>query len=195
MTRLVPLGANGNGPRKLAYRIRRNQVSYDTGFYINVCAFASPATLNEVSRQLKIDERVLRHAVYKRSLLDCMRRIPDVDDVPNIARTLDPTDADFELHKFIGEFQQEFPHGFNSAEVFKPTPQEEVLKEGGVGQDGRARNEIESSRNGATAHNEQEESVRDILAQLKGTKSGARDGNLSWLSDLKKPKPPGNDST
>ena len=57
VTRLAPLGADGNGPRKLGYRIRQNQVSYETAFFVNVCAFSSPATIVEVSRQLHIDDR------------------------------------------------------------------------------------------------------------------------------------------
>eukprot|EP00171_Calliarthron_tuberculosum_P017277 IDg17277t1 len=61
VTRLTAMGADGYGARKLAYRIRQNQTNYDTGFYVNVCAFATPDALNEVDRRLKLDERVLRH--------------------------------------------------------------------------------------------------------------------------------------
>lgn len=177
VTRLVPLGADGNGPRKLAYRIRINQVSYETGFYVTVCAFSSPTALDEVRRQLSIDERVLRHTVVRRRITDALLPIPDVNAKPPAQRLLDANDPEYALHKFIQEYQRDYPEGLSMGEVHNPPTSNEKAS---VGADD-------------PLFNAQQNSVRDILAKLKETSPTARqekDPGLAWLSKLKKPDPP-----
>lgn len=110
VTRVAPMGADGYGPRKLAYRIRKNQVSYETGFFVNVCAFATPQMLAEVDRRLKLDERVLRHKTLKKSLSEMASPVPDMDEEiedANIAED-DPETA---MRRFVEEHRRQFPDG------------------------------------------------------------------------------------
>ncbi len=110
VTRIAPMGANGFGPRKLAYRIRKNQVSYETGFFVNVCAFATPDILTEVERRLKLDERVLRHKTLKKTLKHMAEDSPDMDE--QIEDTgLTENDPEFAMRKFVEEHSREFPDG------------------------------------------------------------------------------------
>lgn len=183
VTRLLPLGADGNGPRKLAYRIRLNQVSYHTAYFVNVCAFSSPAAVAEVSRQLRIDERVLRHGVFRRSMHDALLPIPDANDVPAMNRVVGTDDPDFQLQKFLHEYQRDFPDGVNITEVQAgDTEGVEVVDENG---------------SSYSSINPQEESVQDILAKLKASAPVPPkiDDDFSWMSKLKKPEPSGSDST
>lgn len=172
VTRIVPMGATGYGPRELAYPIRLNQVSYKTAFCVNVCAFSSPAALNEVNRQLKIDERILRHLSIRKTIEDSVKNIPDVDEIPPIKRQLDPTDPDFALRKFLEEYDREFPDGtgYHAGQelITKTTPGEEG---------GKFRNRVD-----------------DFVASLNASSKNDRakkDSGLGWLADLDK-KPSGN---
>lgn len=110
ITRVEPFGADGYGPRKLAYRIRKNQVNYTTAFYVNVCAFATPQTLTEVERRLKLDERVLRHLTVRKSLEAATKPLPDIDRVLQTSN-LDESDPQFALQKFLTEYARENPDG------------------------------------------------------------------------------------
>lgn len=111
VTRINPLSAYGQGPRKLAYDIRLNQVTYKTGFFVNVCAFASPATLAEVERQLKIDERILRTMPIRKRTMDAVLPVPDMDQGMAPEKTFNPNDPDLALRQFMREFEREFPDG------------------------------------------------------------------------------------
>lgn len=167
LTRISPLGATGHGPRELAYSIRQNQVTYKTGFYVNVCAFASPEALTEVNRQLKIDERVLRHLAIKKSFRDAVQPIPHIDQAPPIESSLDPNDPDYALRKFMSEYEREFPDGnLNRA------------KDGGESTADSLGGEPESSGS----------AVRSVLASLKASSQEMQKRQkpgLGWLSDLK----------
>lgn len=168
VTRISPLGASGHGPRELAYSIRQNQVTYKTGFYVNVCAFASPQTLAEVNRQLKIDERVLRHLAIKKSFKDAMQPIPHIDQLPPAGSGLDPNDPDYALRKFMSDYEREFPDGNlnRAAEAGESIP-------------ARQAGELESA----------DTAVNNVIASLKASSQAIqrkqRPG-LGWLSDLKK---------
>lgn len=189
VTRLVPLGADGNGPRPLAYKIRRHQQTYDKGFFINVCAFASPATVEEVSRVLKIEDRILRHSFYKRPFMDCLRRIPDVDDIPDLERSMDPGDPDYELQKFLTEFKRDFPDGIVASGGPKTVSNENTASPS------ESPRTTSNEAIDAMAAKQEQDSVLDMLAQLKrspSTKSqgsSGRDG-LAWLSDMNKSDDP-----
>lgn len=175
VTRVVPLGANGNGPRKLAYKIRINQVSYESGFYVNICAFSSPAVMNEVRRLLRIDERVLRHMVLKRSLLDAVTPIPDVHDLPPVKRS-DPRDPDAALNAFLREYQRDFPEGLSLGEV--EAPSHDAYPDTTSGDD--------------VIRKRQETTVEDIVERLKAASPSAKekvDPGLAWISKLKTPDP------
>lgn len=203
VSRLVPLGADGNGPRQLAYKIRQNQVTHEHAFFVSVCAFSSPAAAKEVSRQLHIDERVLRHCLFRRPLMDSLRRMPDVGDIPPISPDADPSDSDYELQKFIQEFRRDFPDGFSADELIQR--QQSLQNQQQAQLHGAADLPASSRKSGDTKDGDndedtvlqQEESVRDMLAQLtKGVSppSSKSDSDLSWLSDIKKPDPPGHKS-
>lgn len=203
VSRLVPLGADGNGPRQLAYKIRQNQVTHERAFFVSVCAFSSPAAAKEVSRQLRIDERVLRHCLFRRPLMDSLRRMPDVGDVPPISTAADPSDSDYELQKFIQEFRRDFPDGFSADELIQRQPflQKQSTQPPGAADlsasSSRKSGDTEDVENDEDTALQQEESVRDVLAQLtKGMSpaSSKSDSDLSWLSDIKKPDPPGHTS-
>lgn len=177
VTRIAPLGADGSGPRKLAYGIRRNQVTHSTGFYVNVCAFSSPTTLDEVRRQLRLDERTLRHTVLRHRTLDVLNELGDIDDLPPVQQVTNPNDPQYELRKVLDEFQRDFPDGINVEHSTSTAPSKRAISA-----------EVDSSPNG-----NQENSVRDILARMKlSPPSSKKDGDtgLAWLSKLNKPEPP-----
>lgn len=110
VTRLHALGATGYGPRKLAYSIRRNQVTHKTGYFLNICAFASPSALKEVSRKLSINETVLRFLAFRKNAMAAVAPLPDIDhELP--ATSGDPNDPEFALREFIREYEKEFPEG------------------------------------------------------------------------------------
>lgn len=169
VTRISPLGATGHGPRKLAYRIRQNQQTYDSGFYVNVCAFSSPQALAEVSRQLKIDERVIRHLPLKRSFKDAIEPIPDVDQVPPPTGGSDPNDPEFALRKFMAEYEQEFPKGA-------------LHQSSDLAKENKSSGDTDSSK-------PVDRTVDSVLASLKTSAQATktqRSTGLDWLSRLKK---------
>lgn len=175
VTRMVPLGADGHGPRKLAYRIRLNQVSYHTGFYVTFCAFASPKTLDEVRRQLKIDERVLRHVAFRRRISDALVPLADVNDEPPSRSTVTMGDPQYELFKFIEEYQRDFPDGFSSGEIpggVAPMPPLQLEEGAMVDKD--------------------QDSVHEIVDQLRATSAdiGEAETGLAWLSKKSKTSDP-----
>lgn len=110
VTRMQAVGSSGRGARPLAYTIRRAQVSHDTGFYLSVCAFASPAALAEVLRRLRLDEAVLRVLPVRKAATDAAAAPPDA------ARALGGTavaegDPSHALHQFLAEYEARFPDG------------------------------------------------------------------------------------
>jgi ribosomal protein S6 len=110
VTRLHPLGANGHGARKLAYAIKSGQERFTTGFYVNVCAFASPAALKEVCRRLRLDESILRILPLKRPLDYAAAPAPDSNyTLPQ--EEADPNDPSFALHEVVREYELEHPDG------------------------------------------------------------------------------------
>ena len=165
VTRLSPLGADGHGPRDLAYRIRINQVSYHTAFFYNLCAFASPTAIAEVNRILKVDERILRHLPIRRSLEAAMEPIPDIDQPPRAVSTADPNDPSFVLQKFLEEYEREFPEGteYIASKVNEMTPS----VEGGV-------------------DSKFDQNVDEVVESLRASslKSKRKESGLSWLTSL-----------
>lgn len=174
VTRLSPLDATGYGPRELAYHIRQNQQTYETGFYVNVCAFASPAALAEVNRQLRIDERVLRHLTIKKGFRDAVKPIPGVDDLPPPTSGLDPNDPEYALRKFMAEYEQEFPDG--------NLYQTEVVDD-----EAAAR----AKQSGTAKDASLPTAVDDVLASLKASSASPKKESvgLDWVSDLTKKSP------
>lgn len=167
LTRISPLGATGHGPRDLAYSIRQNQVTYKTGFFVNVCAFASPTALEEVNRQLKIDERVLRHLAIKKSFRDAVQPIPDINQAPPTDSGLDPSDPEYALRKFMSEYEREFPGGDLNRTKAERANTSETPKD-------------RSGPSGAA--------VENVLASLKASSQEMRrkeKPGLAWLSNLK----------
>lgn len=166
VTRISPLGATGDGPRELAYRIRRNQVNHTTGFYVNICAFASPRALAEVQRRLHIDERVLRHLAVRKPHMAAIQAIPAVDSSPPPGRGLDPTDPEYALQKFLQEYQRDFPKGSAySAEE----PEEVALPE-----------DVAPSKLG------DDDAVQAVVEDLRATSTAATPKGLGWILDLNK---------
>lgn len=171
LTRISPLGARGQGPRELAYRIRHNQVNYDTGFYVNVCAFASPKALAEVMRQLSVDERILRYLPVKRRLQDAVEPIPDVDARPPSGSNLDPADPQYALKKFLQEYEREFPDGV----TYKPQQDAAAQTDGRPG--------FRSDAGG---------DISEVVASLKASSKPASENKpvgLEWILDMDKDPP------
>lgn len=181
ISRIAPLGATGQGPRELAYRIRRNQVTHKTGFYINFCAFASPETLAEVNRVLKIDERVLRHIALRRRIMEAIKPIPDIDAAPPAERGLDPNDPEYAMRKFMIEYEREFPDGSIS------------LRGGSNGTERVGVDGVPGKMSETDA-----KAVDDVVASLKASSMGKRstkESGLAWLAafekdSLEEPLPP-----
>lgn len=172
VTRISPLGATGNGPRTLAYRIRQNQQTYTTGFYFNVCAFSSPKALAEVNRQLFIDERVLRHLPLKRTFEDAVNPIPDIDEVPPRPVGSDPNDPEYALRKFMADYEKEFPDGSS----YHAGDSEE--------------RSIKSSDDDSSIP--VDKAVQSVLESLKASAESSKTKSstgLDWLSGLKKDPP------
>jgi ribosomal protein S6 len=110
VTRMHALGGTGDGPRRLAYTIRRAQMSHSTGYYFNICAFASPAALAEVCRRLSLDEGVLRTLPVRKHPTDASVPEPIVDRcLPNSG--IDRNDPAYALHEFINEYEKTYPDG------------------------------------------------------------------------------------
>ncbi len=112
VTRVNAMGADGYGPRKLAYRIRRNQTNYDHGFFVNVCAFATPDALQEVHRRLRLDERVLRHKTLRLPLAASLAD-PPVMDEPITRSGVDESDPAHALRALVEQHARDFPEGFS----------------------------------------------------------------------------------
>jgi ribosomal protein S6 len=110
VTRMHALGGTGDGPRQLAYTIRRSQVNHTTGFYLNICAFASPAALKEVCRRLSLDERVLRSLPLRKHPSDAALSPPDVNRMPPDTG-VDRNDPAYALHEFLAEYERAHPDG------------------------------------------------------------------------------------
>ena len=123
VTRLNAMGADGYGPRKLAYRIRQNQTNYDHGFFVNVSAFATPSILSEVDRQLKLDERILRHKTLRLPLTASLAEVPEMDAV--ITRSgVDESDPSQALRSLIEQHAKDFPDGFD----FNRSSEDDVIE-------------------------------------------------------------------
>lgn len=171
VTRISPLGATGNGPRDLAYRIRINQVSHHKGFFVNVCAFASPTALAEVERQLKIDERVLRHIAIRKRTMDAVKPIPDIDQPPPLKAAVTKNDPEHALRQFLVEHEQDLAVKEYEQTAEKKT---EVLA------DDQQTPAFRGGQNGK---------MDEVVASLKAWSQAEKptsDPSLNWLSDLKK---------
>lgn len=110
VTRMHALGSSGRGARKLAYTIRRAQVSHDTGFYLSICAFASPAALAEVLRRLSLDEAVLRVLPVRKDATDAAAPPPDAERALG-GTAVGKGDPSHALHEFLAEYEARFPEG------------------------------------------------------------------------------------
>lgn len=61
----VLAGMNSWGLQQLAYRMHAHQEYHTHGRYVQFKVIASPATLKELERNMKLDRRVIRHMTIK----------------------------------------------------------------------------------------------------------------------------------
>lgn len=61
----VVAGLNNWGLQELAYRIKANQEFHTHGRFVQFKLIASPATLKELERNMKLERAVLRHMTIK----------------------------------------------------------------------------------------------------------------------------------
>lgn len=61
----VVAGINNWGLQQLAYRMRAHQEYHTHGRYVQFKIIASPATLKELERNMRLDKHVLRHMTIK----------------------------------------------------------------------------------------------------------------------------------
>jgi len=61
----VIAGVNSWGLQQLAYRMRAHQEYHTHGRYVQFKVIASPSTLKELERNMRLDKRVLRHMTIK----------------------------------------------------------------------------------------------------------------------------------
>ncbi|PXF49058.1 30S ribosomal protein S6 [Gracilariopsis chorda] len=171
VTRISPLGATGNGPRDLAYRIRINQVSHHKGFFVNVCAFASPKALAEVERQLKVDERMLRHIAIRKPTTDAVKPIPDIDQPPRVKTGVSKNDPEHALRQFLVEHERDL--AVKEYEQTRKNVREALA-------DGEHTAALRGGENGK---------MNEVVASLKAWSEAEKpnsDPSLNWLSDLKR---------
>lgn len=182
VTRLHALGGTGDGPRPLAYTIRRAQVSHTTGFYFNVCAFASPGALREVCRRLSLDEDVLRSLPVRKHPTEAAAAPPSADRrLPDSGTARG--DPAFELHQFLSEYDRQFPDG----QVVEPASDDsDVLMERQAGDDAALQAVISNLRATADAATEGGRSQDPEAATTSTTAKS--DPGLGWLLNLDEKK-------
>ncbi|HTR17696.1 MAG TPA: 30S ribosomal protein S6 [Acetobacteraceae bacterium] len=96
------------GLRSLAYRIKKNR----KGHYMLLGLEAAPASLNEVERQLRLNEDILRFMTI---------RIDAIDEAPSavLTRKSDDRERGFRGPKPAGRFESGRRRGFDDREEYR----------------------------------------------------------------------------
>ena len=96
------------GLRSLAYRIKKNR----KGHYMLLGLEAAPASLNEVERQLRLNEDILRFMTI---------RIDAIDEAPSavLTRKSDDRERGFRGPKPAGRFDRNRRRGYDDREEFR----------------------------------------------------------------------------
>ena len=110
------------GLRSLAYRIKKNR----KGHYMLLGLDAQPASLNEMERQLRLNEDVLRFMTL---------RVEAIDEAPSaiLTRKSDERERGFRGPKPAGRFESGRKRGFDDREEFRARPERD---DGRPGTDG-----------------------------------------------------------
>lgn len=114
------------GLRSLAYRINKNR----KGHYMLLGLDAQPASLNEMERQLRLNEDVLRFLTL---------RVEAIDEAPSaiLTRKSDERERGFRGPKPAGRFESGRKRGFDDREEFRARPERDDGRPGaGLGTDG-----------------------------------------------------------
>lgn len=114
------------GLRSLAYRIKKNR----KGHYMLLGLDAQPASLNEMERQLRLNEDVLRFLTL---------RVEAIDEAPSaiLTRKSDERERGFRGPKPAGRFESGRKRGFDDREEFRARPERDDGRPGaGLGTDG-----------------------------------------------------------
>ena len=114
------------GLRSLAYRINKNR----KGHYMLLGLDAQPASLNEMERQLRLNEDVLRFLTL---------RVDAIDEAPSaiLTRKSDERERGFRGPKPAGRFESGRKRGFDDREEFRARPERDDGRPGaGLGTDG-----------------------------------------------------------
>ena len=114
------------GLRSLAYRINKNR----KGHYMLLGLDAQPASLNEMERQLRLNEDVLRFLSL---------RVEAIDEAPSaiLTRKSDERERGFRGPKPAGRFESGRKRGFDDREEFRARPERDDGRPGaGLGTDG-----------------------------------------------------------
>lgn len=114
------------GLRSLAYRIKKNR----KGHYMLLGLDAQPASLNEMERQLRLNEDVLRFLTL---------RVDAIDEAPSaiLTRKSDERERGFRGPKPAGRFESGRKRGFDDREEFRARPERDDGRPGaGLGTDG-----------------------------------------------------------
>lgn len=96
------------GLRTLSYRIRKNR----KGHYLLLALDAKPASVNEVERQLRLNEDVLRFLTI---------RVAEIEEAPSaiLSRKPDDRERGFRGPKPPGRFESGRRRGFDDREEFR----------------------------------------------------------------------------
>jgi len=107
------------GLRSLAYRIKKNR----KGHYMLLGIESEAAPLNEMQRQLGLNEDVLRFMTI---------RIDSIDDVPSaiLSRKSDDRERSFRGPKPAGRFDSGRRRGFDDREEFRARPERDDFRGG-----------------------------------------------------------------
>ena len=114
------------GLRTLAYRINKNR----KGHYMLLGLDTQPASLNEMERQLRLNEDVLRFLTL---------RVEAIDEAPSaiLTRKSDERERGFRGPKPAGRFESGRKRGFDDREEFRARPERDDGRPGaGLGPDG-----------------------------------------------------------
>ena len=96
------------GLRSLAYRIKKNR----KGHYMRLGIDAAPASINEMERQLRLNEDVLRFMTI---------RLETIDEAPSaiLSRKSDDRDRGFRGPKPAGRYESGRKRGYDDREEFR----------------------------------------------------------------------------
>ena len=107
------------GLRTLAYRINKNR----KGHYMLLGLDTQPASLNEMERQLRLNEDVLRFLTL---------RVEAIDEAPSaiLTRKSDERERGFRGPKPAGRFESGRKRGFDDREEFRARPERDDNRPG-----------------------------------------------------------------